>query len=526
MRVLLVNPPFGVSLIAQDINRDKNVNITGVPMGILYLATWLNNHGFKCDVLNCPTDSHYLKTFNEMLDERYGNDYDVIGFSVMTQQVSGALRMAKIAKRKGKITVFGGPHPTLFPAQCIDDGNIDFVVELEGEETFLELVNELSKGTEGNITHIKGIYYNHDGEVYYGGRRGFIEIDRLPLIDWNLLPEPIWEALEMVPGHTSRGCPHRCTFCINYQTKNWWRGLSSDRVIQETEHIINKFGMSRVINFQDECFFVNKERVKAILKEFKRRGWTKSNGFKWRTNVRADYFTKSIVDEEILQLMEETGCYRADIGGESGSQRMLDFLKKDIKVEDIKVAVSKLGKHGITPKISFMTGLPTETPDDTKATIRLIDELIRINPKTEFFGPRIYRPQYPGGELTEICHQMGWQGPQTLEEWAKWNDKDWNFIPATEYPWIDKKRVHILEMLEPVIRFANQPIERTVRSSIYAPKVLKFMYAIVAKIRWKLKFFGLPIEYKLAMWWLKRNAQLRKLQLERLKEEYEVHYTA
>ena len=490
MKTLLVSPPFGMALTAQDIDVDKNVNITGVPIGLLYIGSYLRQKGYECDIINAPTEKDYMKRFNDIVD-----NYDYIGFSVMTTQISGALKMAKIAKDKGKVVVFGGPHPTLFPEQTIEHPLVDIVVNKEGEQTMLEIV----EGKE--LEDIKGIIFIKNDNLIKTDSRPFMNMDDLPLLDFSFLPQNVWKALEMLPAHSSRGCSHECTFCINRVTCNWWRSMSAEKFLEQIEHLVKHFGQNQLVNIQDECFFVKKERTKEILKGMKK------YKFKWVSNVRANYFTNGLVDDEVLKLLREANCYMLDLGAESGSQRMLDFLKKGIKVEDILESNRKLTDHDVIGKYSFMTGLPTETKEDTDKTLILIRKLLDINPKTEFFGPRIYRPQYPGGELSDVCTKMGWKGPQSLDEWAEWNEKSWNLITPDQFPWIDKSRVSYLEMLEPVVRFANQPVSKTVNASINAPKVLKYLYAYVAKARWKLNYFGFPIEYKMAMWMIKRNNQ-------------------
>lgn len=364
-----------------------------------------------------------------------------VGITMMTSQISQALKVLKIIKElDSQIPVIvGGVHPTLFPEQVLREPEIDFCVMYEGEETIIELTQEL-KNNSADFHKIKGIGYKKNGAVMINPKREFIKMDTLPFINWDLLDMSPYMLTKMsflgsrhsVNIQSSRGCPYTCTFCINVCLKERWRCKSPERVIEEIRKAKEKLNINFVY-FRDENFFVKKDRALEIATGMK------ELGIEWCANARANYFNDRNLSVETLTQLSNCNLKMLGIGAESGSQRILDKLSKGITVEDVIRTAEYLSTTDIIGNFSFLTGIPTETKEEILATVNVIKKIQKINKKIILAGPQIFRP-YPGGTLYEECIRYGLQAPQSLEEWATVDLLETRGgLPLSKLPWIKEK---------------------------------------------------------------------------------------
>lgn len=436
-KVLLINPDIP-SLRTWRLN---------VPMSLLYVGSHLSQKGYSVHILdncNIGDTSEFLSRVKQEL-----SDAMAVGLSVKTEQVSNAIEVSKYIREVNPSLpiIWGGVHPTLYPEQTARADYVDFVVRGEGEITAYELLQAIEQGA--TFDDVKGIVFqgSKSQDVTITGSRESMDINELLPLDWGLLEgikpnTSITEIAELTGRglylQTSRGCPYRCTFCIDPILKTGYRYRRADLVLQDIERLLD-LGVDRIC-FIDDNFFANKSRLIEILNVVEGKGLN----FKWFGNVRANYFTPNYLNLELLSRVKQCGCERVSIGAESGSQRILDKLQKDITPEDILKAAKLLNKVGISCDFSFMMGLPGEEENDIKSTLRLIEEIRRIDTSSHFgiIGPQIYRP-YPGSELYFECLKWGMREPDALEGWAnspylkgefdlKKSDQD--MFPWVKYP--------------------------------------------------------------------------------------------
>jgi len=128
-------------------------------------------------------------------------------------------------------------------------------------------------------------------------------------------------------------------------------------------------------------------------------------------------------------------------------------------------------------------------------TLKVIDRLVKLSPKVQILGPQAFRP-YPGSELYEECLQAGWQEPQSLEEWAHLMKNELSYLTVKNFPWVKDK--DFVEAMEAYVRFGAHSVKSALGSSVKAQRLLKLGFILICKLRWKLKFFAWPLEYKLA----------------------------
>ena len=477
-KVLLINP------------RIPSLSSKGflMPTGLLWLGSFLDQNGHEVKIINAHGNSNYLK---EIKNELGSSEF--VGISAMTVQVQNGLEISDYIKSIDSSIpiVWGGVHANLFPEKTLEDKAVDFVIKNEGEYPILALANYYEK--KGELKNVNGIVFkNKYGKIIETPEQRTFDMDELERVKWELLPKKMVQNIKSgyfgANIHTSRGCPHRCTFCINTVTKMRYRVRSVENVLKDLEDA-HDFGIEE-FKFRDENFFVDVKRVEKIMDGILNRGLD----FVWNASIRVDYVSRGNVTVDILEKIKKSGCKYLNFGAESGSQRVLNILKKDITPEDtIKSAkiMNKIG--GIIPYYSFILGIPTETNEDRIATIKLIDRLLKECPSMRVVGPHIFRP-YPGGELYELCLKNGWEEPDSLRAWSSKAMEDGVFASAKNLPWVDDP-----ERVESISYSAywTNGLKRMMSKKTAFLRLLAVLSYTSSKMRWKLKFFDLPIDIKI-----------------------------
>ncbi|MDD5032879.1 MAG: radical SAM protein [Candidatus Pacebacteria bacterium] len=476
--ILLINPAFN---IAKE-NYDSSVSV-----GLLSIASYLKSKGIPVKIIDAARQKNYRK-----LIEKEAVDFDYVGLSVMTTQIPSAFEIAEIVRKVNPAAkiVWGGPHPTFFARQTAENSLVDIVCNGEGEEVAYEILS----GKE--LKSINGIVFKDNADVIVNPPHELHDPSKMPLFNWDLIEEDVLKNLKLIPSLTSRGCPHRCTFCINAILKNKWRPRTVDQVLDDLRKIKSKkFFQGKNLRFWDENFFVDIIRAKKIIEGIIREDII----IPWETTVRANYLQNGMIDDDFLKKLKQSGCYLLSFGAESGCPRMLNVMKKDISPEDILRAAEMSLRHGIVPQFSFMIGLPGESKSDMFATLRLIDKLVKFGDKIQILGPQAFRP-YPGSELYEECLKAGWKEPLSLEEWGNLAKDELNYLSVKNFPWVKDK--DFVESMEAYVRFGAHSFKSAIGSSVKAPFFIKLGFVLLCKFRWKLKFFFFPFEFKIAKMFL------------------------
>jgi len=206
-----------------------------------------------------------------------------------------------------------------------------------------------------------------------------------------------------------------------------------------------------------------------------------------------------------LTELRENGLNRMSIGAESGSQKMLDYMKKELKVEDYIQAAEYCVHAGIDPSFSFMVGMPHEEIEDVNATMECIKKIGKILPMPKIIGPSMYLP-LPGNEMYDDCVESGWVPPSNLEEWADINSGYGS--DAYKRAWVkDPDVVLIIWFYSWLIGFETKKIIRVLSkySNLVGYSKLKTLVVVSAgvvgsicgKLRYRFNFYSFPIEVKL-----------------------------
>jgi anaerobic magnesium-protoporphyrin IX monomethyl ester cyclase len=422
MKILLINPPYDIE---EYYGKLAKLAFAFPPVGLLYIASFTRN------------SNHDVKIFDFQVEEELFEDYfnnfspDLVGITCQTALVYNTGKLAeKIKLLKNIPIVVGGVHPTFRPEDLIKNPQIDFVVRGEGEKTFKLLIDELEKQSPANFSKIDGLVFKNKDQIITNKERAFIE-------DLNELPFP---AIDLVPINkyhvssdlyfgkktallsTARGCPFKCTFCaIKVIFKRTVRYRKLENIFQEIEYYVKNYQVDSLF-IMDDIFTLNKKRVQ----EFCNFLIEKYDGkILWWAQTRAD-----CVDKELLLLMKRAGCKILSFGVESGNERLLKKINKNINLSQVRSAVKLVKECGISPRGSFILGLPTETFKESIKTIlfALTNDFDRAK-----FG---LATPYPGTELWNLA----------LEEGKISKDEDWNrFSQMAGYthhdaPYIPDKR--------------------------------------------------------------------------------------
>jgi len=397
-KVVLFYPKTGFSI--------KNVSIV-IPQSVLYVGTALKRNGYDVKIIDTMIDDNWKSTFKKELE----GGVLAVGISCMTgMQILASLDVAKYVRELDPDIplIWGGIHPSLLPKQTLENPYVDFVVIGDGEETTVDLINNL--GDKSSYKNIPGIAFkdgenddNDNNNIIINPSRKAVDLNDIPIPDYGLIEVRDYITSQTKGGrdlvvHTSRGCPHRCTYCYNpafHHRK--YRTLNAENVVKHIKYIVENYNVT-AINLNEDNFFTDKARVEKICRLL-----IKENvKIKIRTQCRVDYLVK--YSDEFLKLIRKAGIILLYLGGESGSDKTLKKIKKDITREQIITANRMLKDHDISPRFSFMGGFPEESIEDFKQTLDLMRVLIEENPAAYTTPVQLFSP-YPGTELFALAFQ-------------------------------------------------------------------------------------------------------------------------
>ncbi|MCE5202757.1 MAG: B12-binding domain-containing radical SAM protein [Actinomycetia bacterium] len=420
MRVLLFNAPVArLSIHAQ----------VSPPLGLAYLASFLREHGHEVEVVDLNLSASSLQRAEVVL-KRF--QPDLVGMSVHTETYNNAVRYALRIKEwaPGVPIVFGGAHPSILPADVLQESCVDFVIVGEGERPLLSLVSALESGADG-FASIPGLGYAVDGVPQINARGATGDPDAYPYPAWDLLSFDFYENPFTVL--TARGgCPYRCPFCsASFIWSGRHRQRSAVSVVDELAYLMREYGATHVF-FGDDIFTLSRRWVREFLREMKR----VAGQVTWACATRAD-----LVDQQMLSDMAHAGCTGIQFGIESGSQAILDSVK-GITKDAARRAVEWSVAAGIQPTVSFMVPLPDDTPETLDETFDFVAEL-----KSAGADPSIsYTAPFPGTLFYEKAEELGIT--VLSREWEEYDCKhaiiETTHLSAAQVEEITEKRAQAL----------------------------------------------------------------------------------
>ena len=401
-KVLLVGPQVDY---AKMLGKASTTTPSNIPLNLLYLSGYLESRNIPVKILDGQVQDLDEESLIKHIEEF---NPSVVGISCATPLVHTAHKIARTVKAvSGEITVvMGGPHPSVLPEETIADENVDIVVRGEGEVTLFEVVEAIGSGS--GLDSVLGITYRDNGHIVSTQNRPLEhDLDSLPLPSRHLIPigkyRPQMDIYYRFPWTnmlTSRGCPYRCIFCASRKISGHrYRVRSPENIVEEIALLVDKYGI-RNIGMADDNFIVDRKRTERICDILIKEGYSRK--VDWVCAVRADG-----VDESLLKKMRAAGCRCFCVGIETGSQRLMNVLRKHLKLEKVVEGVRMMRRAGIKVRGTFLLGIPTETEEETLQTIRFAKKL-----QLDFAKFNLITP-YPGTELWEMAKERGLVGEGT-----------------------------------------------------------------------------------------------------------------
>jgi hopanoid biosynthesis associated radical SAM protein HpnJ len=389
---------------------------------------------------------------------RIARDYELVVIHTSAPTLHGDAELAEALKSQQPSLSVGlvGAHAAVLPEETLRTSEaIDWVARKEFDYTCRDVALGLP------LADIAGISYRRDGKIFHNPERALIgDMDELPSVmdvyardldieryDIGYLKHPY------VSHYTGRGCPAQCSFCLWPQTVGGhkYRARSPEGVAREMAHAKKLFPQVREFFFDDDTFTAYQPRAREIAKHLGKLGIT------WSCNARAN------VNFETLNTMRDNGLRLLLVGYESGDQRILDNIKKGIRIEEAREFTRNCRKLGITIHGTFIMGLPGETPETIHRTVEYAKELDVFSIQVSLAAP------YPGTELYRQAVKNGWFGRDATlvsESGTQTAALEYNSLPREE----------IFAAVEKFYRayyFRPRPIARIVKTMLTDWQVMK-----------------------------------------------------
>jgi anaerobic magnesium-protoporphyrin IX monomethyl ester cyclase len=386
------NPPLALSMLSaylrskgrEVFNFDLNNKLFNHVEEKDRLLWQLSNEEFWEDrykVLKFASD--YKELIEDCVNAVLQTDARIIGFSVFNSSKEFSLLMAeKIKERaKDKIIILGGPHcfPHMQGLQIIQDESVDLMAIGEGEVTLDELVSQVDSA--GRVSFCEGAWFKENGKVIDCGNRALIsDLNKLPFADFIDFALESYSEPNRLPIYLSRGCPNRCIYC---NENIFWRGYrfrSGKRVLEEIKYQLNRHRQVVHFDFADQLVNGNPKELSQladlIIKEGLKITWA------------GQAIIRSYMTPELLNKLKQSGCVCLAYGIESGSQKVLDLMKKGFTVKDAQCVIRDTHNAGIDAVSNFMFGFPGETDGDFKQTLDFIyknkEYISTVNPSRAY----------------------------------------------------------------------------------------------------------------------------------------------
>ena len=381
--VMLINP--------YDENAVKNaLGFITPPLNLMYLASSLEEKSYSVKIID---DDLLQKGYENVSKQAEKLNPQLVGVTATTSTIKSALKYLELIKNilPESLTVIGGPHTTFMPYETLKNSdNLDVVVIGEGEETMVDLADHATQNIE-DINDVNGIVYRDlkDGNLRTTEKRPLIkDLDKLPFPARHLVPFDSYGVSQEQTGGiiTSRGCVYNCNYCSSSLIMGKkFRSRSPGNVVDEIEELIDTYHIND-IGFMDDTFMLNKKRASDIADEIKARDLDLT----FVASSRVDR-----VDKSLLENLKSSGLKTIYYGVESGSQRILDLMKKGITLKNVEDAVKMAKDVNLEVLTSFILGYPGETEEDMNTTIdfstKLDSDYCQYSILTPFPGTPIYK---------------------------------------------------------------------------------------------------------------------------------------
>ncbi|MBF0143483.1 MAG: B12-binding domain-containing radical SAM protein [Magnetococcales bacterium] len=440
----MIFPPLGSY---DDLIRD-------IPLSVIYAATHSVKAGFRVRILDLRLNP---EDWRRMVSEVVGQGCGLVGVSVMTgYPIKTGLAISRFVKeiRPGQRVVWGGPHPTVLPQQTLEHPDVDFVIRGWGSQSLCQLLEYLYRGL-GILDDIPGLGWKEDSGIRLNAFRSTHEV----LDHWDIpyglvdVTPRNYQRMKntdslIFPVFTSLGCPYQCTFCITpalgreLQGKRWI-GFDVGSVLDHMEFLARNYPI-KAFQIYDDDAFIDRKRMALFFDGYMERGLHERYFLEFR-GVRINELDR--MDDDYLARMVRANVRLLVIGLESGSDRVLRSMRKNITREQVKRVNIKLARFPqLLPHYNFFCGTPGETFEDLLETKELILQLLRDNPRSYLGVGADWKP-IPGAVMTEeAVRDYGLRLPSTLEEWVTMDSTD--TTEEIRHPWYTPQIANFIKLMQ------------------------------------------------------------------------------
>lgn len=366
--------------------------------------------------------------------------------------------------------IWGGWHPSLFPAAPIEETAAAATIQGQGERPFLTVCERLVAGLP--VDGVPGVTAIAEGHVRSQSAGPVEDVNLFPRMPYEHIPLERYFAAKrqrQLDYVSSQGCRFRCGFCADPTVfRRSWSGLAPERVVEELAWLERRHQITDVA-FQDETFFTSAGRVRAMADGL----LSRDTRFTWMATMRADQGARLPLDAYVA--CRRAGLRRVMVGLESGSQMMLDWMQKDAQLDQVFTLADRCRAAGVAVLCNLIVGFPGESAASVRETLRAATRLRAYGP--QFQIAMFYFRPYPGTAITNGAIAAGFRAPETMADWAA--------VDAMPPPWADGALTRLID------RFVfYQRIGWAERSVLRAP------LQRVARWRCRTDRYGWPIEQR------------------------------
>jgi radical SAM superfamily enzyme YgiQ (UPF0313 family) len=415
-KLVLLEPPYVFWDRAMDRIRDGEESVTG--WGVLVLAAVAQRRGWDVEIVDAKAGG---VTLEDAVARVVACAPDVLGVSATTISVTNGARIAAAVKERlpRVLAIVGGPHVSAAPEATLRAfPAFDYGVVGEGEIALFTLLDALAAGSPA--TGLTGVVARDgDGAVHASCRAPYIDdLDSLPFPAWDILGDAFphrfgpsifnYRCTPVATIVSSRGCPFSCTFCDRSTSGKLGRYHSVEYVMELCRALAARG--TRHVLFYDDLFTVKKRRVVELCEAMIRARLP----FTWSCNSHPN-----LLDLDTMRLMKRAGCWQIAYGIESGSQKVLDVVKHEVRLPRLRQTLRMTRAAGIRAKGYLMLGHPTEDRVSLEETLAFMAEVDLDIAQVTKFTP------YPGTPAYPTIQRHG----TFTEDWERMNAMNFIFIP-------------------------------------------------------------------------------------------------
>lgn len=422
MKILLLNPPFkGQWGRFSREQRSPAITKGGTfyyPMWLCHAAGVLERAGFEIRIIDAPASR---LTVDEVIRNVRDFGPKMLVVDTSTPSITSDVDIAdSLAELTGAFTILVGAHVSAVPERTLESARfVHAIARREYEQTLLDAATRVRDADgvpqRASLESIAGLTFRSGQEVIHNPDRPFLDdLDSLPFLSAvyrkHLNIRDYFYTIAQYPQvaiFSARGCPNRCMYCVYPQVMHGrsYRTRSVENLIDELKYIEQYLPEVREVFLEDDTFTVNRRRAQSFSEAYRREGLRIS----WIANSRAD------IDLETLKALKACNCRLLCVGFESGDQRVLDRMGKNLRVDRARRFVADAKRVGILIHGCFMVGNPGETKESLETTLAYAKEL---TPDTAQFFPIMV---YPGTEAYAWAQDSGYL---LTDDFSRWNTEE------------------------------------------------------------------------------------------------------